>query len=179
MRRLTSRQIHTFGPVGKRQAKDLIRAQFAGLSMNPPEDFWVVSPWVRDFEIVDHPGMPFRDVGWDKPLISFSDVIAAVLNRGGARLYLVVGSDADNAGFLANLRTKIFDHSRVSFAKTDISHLKGLLTPDFYLKGSMNFTHSGTSRLDEGVTFETLPEHISHARQQFRARYESELKTWV
>ena len=177
MKELTTRQIHTFEELGKRTLKDLLVSQFAVMTISPPEEIWLVSPWIRDFPILDDPSKPFRFIGWDKPIMQFSDLIACAVNNG-ARLNLVVRNDDKNETFLSRLADSIIESRDCRFGYSNTLHLKGLLTQTIYLKGSMNFTYAGTDVNDEGVSYETSPEIVSYSRQQFRSHYKDILGSW-
>ncbi|GGB81931.1 hypothetical protein GCM10011352_04640 [Marinobacterium zhoushanense] len=177
MSQITSRQIHTFRDLGKRTAKDLLVSQFVVMTISPPPEIWVVSPWIKDFPVLEDPSEPFRAIGWEKPVLYFSDLVSIVVNNG-SRLNLVVKRDDRNDTFLTRLRDLILDPDNTRFGESDELHIKGLLTETIYIKGSMNFTYRGANINDEGITYETEPEIVSLSRQQFREHYKNVLGNW-
>jgi len=50
-------------------------------------------------------------------------------------------------------------------------HAKGLLSDDYCLSGSMNFTRNGIENLDEMVTYTTNPETVGALRLEFDQEY--------
>ena len=177
MSRSTARQIHTFGELGKRTVKELLISQFVVMTISPPKELWVVSPWIRDFPLLDDPSEPFRFIGWEKPVMYFSDLVSLIVNSG-TKLNLVVTKDEKNITFLTRLSDLVLDSADCKFGYSDTLHLKGLLTEEVYLKGSMNFTYRGTYVNDEGVSYETSSEIVSNSRQQFRNHYKDVLAPW-
>ena len=177
MSHITSRQIHTFRELGKRTAKDLLVSQFVLMTINPPSELWVVSPWIKDFPVLEDPSEPFRAIGWEKPVLYFSDLVSIVVNNG-SHLNLIVKRDSRNDTFLTRLKELILDLDCTRFAESDELHIKGILTQTIYIKGSMNFTYRGANINDEGITYETEPEIVSLSRQQFRDYYKNVLGKW-
>lgn len=49
------RQIFLHGPLGQRQLREVLSAQFSGLILYP-ELIWLISPWMSDFDVIDNRG---------------------------------------------------------------------------------------------------------------------------
>lgn len=116
------------------------------------------SPWMTDFPLLPNQFGQFAQLIPDE---ADSDVI--VFSRFLAQLSIfrpvrVITVQTDYA--LALVRCPAIRESSgvaIRFA-ADSYHEKGILTPDFYIEGSMNLTYSGVYVRDEKVVFHTGPE---------------------
>ena len=113
---------------------------------------YICSPWITDFTVFDNRYDQFEAL---LPLmrgssrIRFGDVLLALGNVAEVR---IISKDTEaTRQFLAN---RNFPNAKVFVRMADESlHEKGLLTPDFYLEGSMNLTYSGVNLNREKVSF--------------------------
>lgn len=113
---------------------------------------YICSPWITDFTVFDNrygqfdaliPSMRGRN------RIQFGDVLLALAEPSQVRI-ISKGTEATKQ-FLSN---RPFAANNVLVRMADESlHEKGLLTPDFYLEGSMNLTYSGVNINREKVSF--------------------------
>jgi phosphatidylserine/phosphatidylglycerophosphate/cardiolipin synthase-like enzyme len=113
---------------------------------------FVCSPWISDFPVFDNRYRQFDDLvpeARGKSRIRFSDVIKQIAQGTSVR---IISKDTEaTRQFLAGAG---FAGRRVEIKLADDSlHEKGLLTPDFYLEGSMNLTYSGVHINTEKVSY--------------------------
>lgn len=169
--------------IGQRQLREVMAGLFVSLNLSPPKSvIWISSPWISDFLVVDDPSLPYKQVSswWCKPRIYFSDALASVVNVGGAKIHIVLRSDTDthsfsNHRFLERLKQKVIEPGLVRYAEYDDVHIKGLVTDNLRITGSMNFTFSGTSINDEWVQVDSIPSQISEMRLTMESQYAEKL----
>ena len=134
-------------------AVDLLGSCLALLMVAPASDdaLYFSSPWLSDFPLLDNRFFEFAGVFpecGDKGNVSFSDCLEALSTRWTVRL---VTLDNDTSrGFLGRIDTG--STIEVCYA-SDAFHAKGILTPYFLLRGSMNLTYSGVNINDEQITY--------------------------
>lgn len=165
------RQIMTKTYIGKRHIREVLSGMLAGLIVSPQE-VWLVSAWVSDFELLDNRGGDWSvlNPSWGSRTISFLEVLeTAVLS--GCRLNLVVKKDAQNESAVRQLTTKLKHTSLFRVELSDELHTKGLLTESGFLSGSMNFTYYGTNKNDEEMMFFTDRQTISDTRLYYQTSY--------
>ena len=113
---------------------------------------YICSPWITDFTVFDNRYGQFDVLipamrGSSK--IRFGDVLLALSAESEIR---IISKETEaTKQFLAQ---RNFPTSNVFARMADESlHEKGLLTPDFYLEGSMNLTYSGVNLNREKVSY--------------------------
>lgn len=84
------RQIMTKTYIGKRQIREVLSGIMTGLIVSPQE-IWLVSAWVSDFELLDNRGGDWSvlNPSWGSRTISFLEVLETVV-LSGSKLNLVV-----------------------------------------------------------------------------------------
>jgi len=170
----TQRQIFLHGPLGQRQFREVLASQLVGLLLKP-EPIWLVSPWVSDFPLLDNCAGHWDalEPSWGNREIGFNELLARAVN-GGCSLNLVTRADSKNSGFINQLINRLTADSVFKLLKRDPVHTKGLLTSQFFLKGSMNYTFSGAQRNDEHLLLSDDKDLISEALIEFQGRYNFE-----
>jgi hypothetical protein len=134
--------------------RDLLSSSLLSLLMAPPapEPAYFCSPWLSDFIMFDNHHRQVRalfPVLNDEDEIWCSDYLAELSRQMPVRIVTV-----DNPTTQVFLSRPAMRESRVQlrFASGDF-HEKGILTPPFYIDGSMNLTYSGVYVRGEKVTF--------------------------
>jgi hypothetical protein len=167
------RQIFTGTPQAQRELIDCLTSLLASLLIQPGK-VWLVSPWVSDFDLIDNRNLEWRMIGphWGGRQIRFSEVLADAVNQG-CHLQLVTNNVQENDAFKQRLVDRINSASRGRFhhIKSERLHTKGLLAHIFFVKGSMNFTYSGTNVNEEHLTITLDSDEVSEARLEFEERY--------
>jgi hypothetical protein len=168
------RQIFLHGPLGRRQFREVLGGVMAGLLLRP-EPIWLVSPWLSDFPVLDNCSGQWDalEPGWGSREVSFNEVLARAIN-GGCRLRLVTRDDVYSRRFIQQLSDRLVADQDFRYQLSDRVHTKGLLTKNCFLKGSMNYTWSGTNRNDEHVMLTNNPQIISEALLEFEEYYRFE-----
>jgi phosphatidylserine/phosphatidylglycerophosphate/cardiolipin synthase-like enzyme len=166
-----SRQIFIHGPYGSRQVKEALGDLLMGLILSP-DQIWLVSPWVSDFELLDNRTGEWSGVHgeWGMRFVMFSEMLAVAV-ESGCHLTLVTNADEINDRFYERLTKDLADETAVRRVVSEKLHTKGLLTSSFFLAGSMNFTYSGVGRNEEAVRLSVDNDEIAEARYEFEQWY--------
>ena len=166
-----SRPIFINNSIGRRQLKETLGNLLVGLIISP-EDIWLVSPWISDFDLLDNRSGNWNSIetGWGVRKIKFSEVLIRAM-ESGCRIRLVTNGDQINQAFVQRLRIAIPDDDVFQYVISDKLHIKGLLASKFFLAGSMNFTYSGANINDEQVLLNTEPNTVLDARFALDQQY--------
>lgn len=129
----------------------------------PGRSVYVCSPWISDFSVFDNRYGQFDDLC---PAARGNNRIrlSEVLKRIGLGISVrIISKDTEaTRQFLAGAG---FSNSNVIVRLAgDSLHEKGVLTPDFYLEGSMNLTYSGVHINTEKVSYHAGSERDIVAR---------------
>ena len=150
---MVSRDIwsHSIG----RSLQDLLASCCSSMLLDTTDDqpVYFSSPWMSNFILFENPfgefGVLFTDTG-DHPEFRFADFLKMLSQYRPVRL-IVVKNPTSNK-FITHLDQDDYPDLKVRFAP-DTEHGKGILTPNFYIEGSMNLTYSGVHLRDEKVVF--------------------------
>ena len=160
--------------VGERRTiKDLLESLLILELMNPGPEFWIVSAWVSDIEIVDNSARQYGTLCPEWPLgpVRLSQVLLALMNRG-TTVYLCTNEDSHNDALIQKLEDASADlPGRFVCKRAKELHQKGIVGSAFTLDGSMNLTYNGVYINDEHVIFRTDPAAVAERRLQHRVRW--------
>jgi phosphatidylserine/phosphatidylglycerophosphate/cardiolipin synthase-like enzyme len=167
----SSRQIFLHGPYGMRQLQESLGDIMVSLLLGP-EDLWLVSPWVSDFDLLDNRAGQYDSINpaWGPRYVRFSELLAAAIESGSS-VKFVTKRDEINRRFFSRLTEELSTGQAIFKLEVDRLHTKGLLGSSFFLAGSMNFTYSGTHRNDERIQLVIDRKEMSDARIEFESRY--------
>jgi len=87
---------------------------------------------------------------------------------------VVTRDDVYSRRFIQQLSGRLVADQDFFYQYSDQVHTKGLLTKSCFLKGSMNYTWSGTNRNDEHVMLTNNSQIISEALLEFEEYYRFE-----
>ncbi len=168
-----NRIIFTNNSIGRRQFKEVLGNILLSLIVSPSE-FWLVSPWITDYELVDNRSGAWNNVepSWGARKLSFSDLLIRAM-ESGCKVNLVTTKDPMNNAFIDRLQVAIPNNKLLNLIISENLHIKGLLTKNSFLAGSMNFTFSGAHRNEEQVTLSVDSHSITEAKLEFENRYGS------
>ncbi|GAB3647291.1 phospholipase D-like domain-containing protein DpdK [Ramlibacter alkalitolerans] len=140
------------------QLRDLVSSALACVLMRTdwPSDqaraVYVCSPWISDFPVFDNRYGQFDALvtqSRGSSRLRLGDVLIALASVTTVRI--VSKQTEATRQFLAG-RDFAGSNVHVRIAGDEL-HEKGLLTPDFYLEGSMNLTYSGVHLNQEKVSY--------------------------
>lgn len=171
---MSSRQILRTTMGSRQQVRDLLESLFVAELIRPSAHLYLVSPWVRDIEMLDNRSGAFRgiDPSWKRSRLRMSDLLKAIVERG-SKVSLATRPLPENRDFVDRVVAGLnsADGERVYVNYRDNLHAKGLVGGSYALTGSMNFTHNGVENLDELLRFETEPAKVAELRTAFAAEY--------
>lgn len=167
----SSRIIFINNSLGRRQLRETLGNLLVSLVVTP-QNIWLVSPWVSDFELLDNRSGDWNAVepGWGMRKINFSEILISAI-ESGCRLRLVTTDVTSNQAFIQRLQIAVPDTEMFQHIVSEDLHIKGLLTNSFFLAGSMNFTYSGTHFKEEQVQLSVDAGTISEAKLEFQQQY--------
>lgn len=159
--------------------RDLLSSSLASLLMTPAgeEPAYFSSPWMSDFPLFEnHYGdfmVLFPELA-DERRIRFSDYLRQLSRRRPVRIITVQNSSAES--FAKSPAFQGADGVRFRYAP-EAYHEKGVLTPAFYIEGSMNVTYSGVYIRGEKITYHSgtepaLRAKIGKAYLEFNRRWD-------
>jgi len=167
------------GPWQSRAIRDALQTLFLKELLRPSPEFWVLSAWISDVEVVDNAARAFSAVrpDWPAGAIRLSQALETLALRG-ARVAVVVREVDHNAYFLRTLReAQTRAGGRLGLAISPDAHEKAIVGEDYILGGSMNFTQSGLTTSDEHVLLRADRQAAAMRRLALRERWEEHL-TW-
>ena len=154
---MPNRVIQSTAHAAGQTLSDTLGSLFALELFAPSQTIFLTSPWITDFVVLDNTFGQFRAL---LPEVSGQVRLSAMLNalaEQGAAIRILTQTNTSR-DFLQRLHPDIQCKARQNL------HEKSLLTAHFYLRGSMNFTHSGLNRNDEHVELSTEPGDLAQAR---------------
>jgi hypothetical protein len=164
-----NRVIKSVARSGTIQLTYCIGSLFAMELLHPSEEIYLISPWISDVPLLNNCQGQFRSIAPElsKGWIGLADLLLALSERGSLVYILCRPDQLQNENFLQKVSE--FTSSK----KTESLHEKGLVTNNFYLRGSMNFTYSGVNLNDESVELTTEPTAVSQAFIEAQQRWEN------
>ena len=136
--------------------------------MAPSPVLYLISPWITDMPLIRNRAGQYRAImpEMSKDMLSLADVLNALAERDVqiriiSRPYHQLTED-----FIRKL-----PHT-IERKTSNTLHEKGLITEQFYLRGSMNFTYSGVNLNDESVELTTDPAAVATALIEAQQRWE-------
>ena len=159
--------------------RDLLSSALASLLMGPAgaEPAYFSSPWMSDFPLFEnHYGdfvALFPELA-DERRIRFSDFLRQLSRRRPVRIIAV--NNQSSAYFAKSPAFQGAEGVQFRYAP-ETYHEKGVLTPAFYIEGSMNITYSGVYVRGEKITYHSgaepaLRAKISKAYLEFNRRWD-------
>ncbi len=158
---------------GQREASELLQSVLAGELIRPSTRLWLVSPWISDIPVIDNGADAFSKLepAWARSEVLLSQVLG-YLAASGTDCRIVYRDDGRSAAFIGALNRRERELAvQFTLIPTEPLHEKHLLTDAVYLTGSMNFTHGGTERYDEGIHLHIDPPLIHGEHLEFEKRW--------
>jgi phosphatidylserine/phosphatidylglycerophosphate/cardiolipin synthase-like enzyme len=158
----------------RNEIKDLLQSLMVGEFLAPSKEFWLVSPWISNLQVLDNRAGTFRGLysGTNYRSASLVDVLEYLANTGAE--VTVVTRPVDSADIVQELERRSASVRVPGFLRVierETLHTKGLLGDTFCVSGSMNFTYSGVNLNDEFVTLHTDEQEVSRIRLEFSDEY--------
>lgn len=150
------------------QLTDCLSSLFALELAIPGRYLYLFSPWISDVALIDNRSGQIRALmpNLGERQLRFSALLNTIASRGTS-IYIVCRPAHEHTdAFLKKLS------SSIQIKQVETLHEKGLVGENFYLRGSMNFTYSGTHINDEYVELTTEPGQVARAILEARQRWE-------
>lgn len=126
---------------------------------------YLCSPWISDFQVFDNSFSQFSALvpdAADQMRINLSDCLAQLSTENDIRIVSKKTPTSD-AFFGMPILSKSSIQMRMS---NDKLHEKGILTPLFYIEGSMNITFSGVMLNEEKVIYHSGDDQLIRGKIQ-------------
>lgn len=168
------RVIHQSPHVNRHEIKYLITSVFMLELFKPSKEFWIVSPWIADLDILDNSLGNISSLvpSFDIKKISLTEYLKEIVDRGTGLRIITRTKDMNNRTFLYNLLYRFGEEKYKEIVNEDIElndlHQKGLLSDNISIKGSMNFTYRGMNINIEEITASIKPEDIEGTKLNFK-----------
>jgi len=175
MMQASTRHILRSSSASRQEIREVLQGLFIRELLLPSRCLWLISPWVRDIEIIDNRAAAFRSLVPELPAagIHLHQVLHKLLERG-TRVVLAVRPERESVHFGMTLRHSLegrIPADAFTLLQRDVLHAKGLVGDDFGLTGSMNFTFSGVELQTELVTLERDRAEVARMRVDFHSEY--------
>lgn len=154
-----------------------LQSLFVAELIRPSSRVWISSPWISDIDLIDNTARQFGALvpSWPASWIRFSEVISTLLDMG-SEVVIIANYDPHNDEFLSRVGLLHDVHPlRLHIIKTADVHEKGILTDNFTLDGSMNFTYRGVNISQEYLSYRCDPAIIHERRLVLEERWERQL----
>ena len=156
---------------------DFLQSLFVAELIVPSSRVWLSSPWITDIDLINNSARQFAHLvpSWPSSWIRMSDVLRALVERG-SELVVISNYDEHNVEFLSRIELLRQAHPRrVHTIKTASVHEKGILSDNFTLDGSMNFTYRGVNINQEYLAYHCDPETVHERRMVLEERWGNRL----
>lgn len=169
---MSSRDVWSRG--GRDPLRDLLVGSLASLLLHPGDDrpTYFSSPWMSDFPLFENPYRQYAALfpeQSDEPQVWFATYLEALSRKRPVRV-ITVREHKVSARFAAQPRLRRTERLEIRFAPVEY-HEKGILTPAFYIEGSMNITYSGVNVRDEKLVLH-VPDDVAGREKVARAYLE-------
>ena len=158
----------------QQQVRGLLTSIFTAELMSPSPQLFLVSAWIRDFQVLDNRGGSFRglDPTWGRRTFRLAEVLRILIQRG-SDVVIATNPDRGNRDFLDRIKNSLgeSEESRLRTLVLPQLHVKGLVGAGYAVIGSMNFTNNGVENNDELLTYETDPGKVAGLTVEFEQAY--------
>ncbi|MSR09282.1 MAG: hypothetical protein EXR82_07095 [Gammaproteobacteria bacterium] len=152
---------------------EFLQSLFVAELIRPSSRIWISSPWINDIDLIDNTARQFGALvpSWPASWIRLSDILGALLDRG-SEVVIIANYDPHNAEFLSRFGLLREVHpGRVHVIQTADVHEKGILSDNFTLDGSMNFTYRGVNINQEYLGYRCDPQTVHERRLVLEERW--------
>ncbi len=164
----------------REEVRDLLESLLAIELLIPGPELWLVSPWITDVPILDNRsgGYSGLDPTWPKRHLTLAELLSHILERNTETCLSVItrpSEESSTARFCDRLKNLIGLSGNLSRLRLcddrENLHTKGLISDQFALSGSMNFTNNGISVLEETVQLQIDEQTVAEFLMSFHELY--------
>lgn len=164
---MSNRMIKSANRQSSRELQLCLAAFFSLELLAPSSQLYIFSPWLSNMTLIDNRFGQFRALYPDDGQDEWR--LVEILNRLALRetsiCILCRPNEARNEQVIRLLNRSI----QVRYVKT--LHEKGIVTEQFYWRGSMNVTYFGVNVNDESIEITTDPESVNIALLEAKNRW--------
>jgi hypothetical protein len=177
-----TRFVSTTSRQASREIRDVVQSALTAELIRPSAKLWLVSAWITDAAVLDNGGGEFGQLvpSWPEREIRLSEVIGELLVRG-SRIHVVTNTHSANGPFahsiasiaesLAGYQFRLSRDDALTTEEEEGLHRKRLVSEQFVIWGSMNFTRSGLQRNAEDVSLELDGSEVARAINEMEQLY--------
>ena len=142
--------------------------------LHPGPEFYLTSPWLSSFPLIDNRFGQFRPFVTEtaKKELYFAEVLQILVERGTQVRILCLPNQAETEKFLETFHNQ----KNIEYRYEQDLHAKSLVTHNFCVSGSMNFTRTGIQVKREKVDFSTDSAEIASSLIEVRRIWERSAK---
>ena len=165
---MSNRMIRSDSRVNDVQLTNCLKSLFIQELLSPSEELYLFSPWLSRVVLIDNRFGQFRSITRElnKSELDIVDILWLLTERGTRIRIICLPHHPATEECLQYLK-----RTNIEYRYNQKAHFKGLVTQNFYLRGSMNFTYYGIHINDEGVELTDDPVDIFRALQEARASW--------
>ena len=172
---MTSRTLQKHRGRVRNEARELLQSFFLAELIDPSSTLWIVSPWLRNIELLDNSGGAFDMLLGDAPrrMLRLSDIVGSLL-LANVRIVIAIRSPRDDGGLTPELveMARNMDRSQqLRVTEESNLHSKGIVGDHAAIMGSMNVTFAGLDTHSELLHFTTESEQVAQLALEFSAMY--------
>lgn len=144
------------GPAQSASIVELVQSALSLELIQPSKTLWFGSAWISDIPILNNRAYQFSSLepDWPAEMISLSTVLLAIAKRG-TKIIIITRENEDNIHFIQKMKNSEMYNTNIIIVLRDEFHEKGLLSEDYEIFGTMNFTYKGITTNDERITYRT------------------------
>ena len=161
------------GPAQSQSIIELIQSLLALELIKPSKRLWLGSAWISDIPILDNEIFQFSsfEPNWAGEMILLSSVLLAIAKRG-TKIIIITRNSEENINFIKKIKNSSLYNQNIKIIIREEFHEKGLLSDDYELFGTMNFTHNGITTNDEHIVYRSNIAKIAERQMTMSNQYD-------
>ena len=165
---------------GRNRAKsdvaNALESLFVAETLSPAREIWIVAPWISDVKLIDNRAGRFAHLSaLGERFLKISEILIYLAQRG-TKVTVVISDDRYAQDFRVEC-PRAFEEKNLKnslnfvIRPSEELHEKSIVTHEWQVGGSMNFTKQGIDIRDEVVSIETDPKVIATTIVDLRTRF--------
>jgi len=161
------------GPAQSQSIVELIQSLLTLELIQPSKRLWLGSAWISDIPILDNETLQFSsfEPNWSGEIILLSSVLLAIAKRG-TKITIITRDSEENRNFIEKIKKSSLYNQNIEIIIREEFHEKGLLSEDYELFGTMNFTYNGITTNDEHIVYRTNKAKIAERQMTMSSKYD-------
>jgi len=161
------------GPAQSQSIVELIQSLLTLELIQPSKRLWLGSAWISDIPILDNETFQFSsfEPNWSREMILFSSVLLAIAKRG-TKITIITRNSEENRNFIEKIKNSSLYKQNIEIIIREEFHEKCLLSDDYELFGTMNFTYNGITTNDEHIVYRSNRAKIAERQMTMSSKYD-------